>query len=210
MRRNSTLHVCLNVLMAAWVLYGAATPGEAGQKSAGSPDPMAEVIVYVAPGPVPGAVSCPARVTAGWIYARAGIRLLWRDGKAPVGVTTGQVTVQVRYAKTAPAEISAEALAYAKPFSDGTSVVTILYDRVCQVAGRESHERSLLAHVLAHELGHVLQRSTGHARTGVMKAHWTGEDFDAMERMRLTFTDDDVDLLKAGLNWCYRNMQHRR
>lgn len=107
----------------------------------------------------------------------------------------------VRYNKAVSADNSAEALAFVKPFSDGPGVVTILYDRVRHVAGRQSREKSVLAYVLAHELGHVLQRSTQHARTGVMKAYWTGEDFDAMDRKLLTFTDDDVDLLKQGLIW---------
>ena len=51
----------------------------------------------------------------------------------------------------------------------------------------------------AHEVGHILQRSDQHAGTGVMKAHWTEHDFEVMEKKRLRFTPDDIDLIVLGL-----------
>lgn len=85
MRRNSTLHVCLKALVAALVLCSGTTPGDARQRQAGNPGQMEDVIVYVAAGPVSSAVDFAARATAGWIYAKAGVRLVWRDGNAPAG-----------------------------------------------------------------------------------------------------------------------------
>jgi hypothetical protein len=76
--------------------------------------------------------------------------------------------------------------------------ITILYKRIpigMSIRGRER----VLAHVLAHEIGHVLQCTNWHARSGVMKAHWTNLDYDAMERKPLEFTSIDVDLIRQGL-----------
>jgi len=36
---------------------------------------------------------------------------------------------------------------------------------------------SLLGHVMAHEIGHLLQGTTQHSESGIMKARWTGQDF---------------------------------
>ena len=55
------------------------------------------------------------------------------------------------------------------------------------------------AHVLVHEITHLLQGIDRHSDTGVMKAHWTGRDFVDMRSSPLPFTGYDVDLIYAGL-----------
>lgn len=81
-----------------------------------------------------------------------------------------------------------DALAFALPFTDGTTAFTVMYNRIQFVAGRSGREQAILAHVLAHEIGHVLQRTDRHVGTGVMKAYWNGHDHDAMEKKPLEFT----------------------
>ena len=45
----------------------------------------------------------------------------------------------------------------------------------------------------------MLQGTDRHVRSGVMKAHWNGQDYDAMEKKPLEFTPDDIDLIVSGL-----------
>jgi hypothetical protein len=57
----------------------------------------------------------------------------------------------------------------------------------------------LLAHVLVHEITHILQGVTRHSAEGVMKAQWTQEDLSSMLRKSLEFTSLDVDLIHDGM-----------
>jgi hypothetical protein len=56
-----------------------------------------------------------------------------------------------------------------------------------------------LAHVLAHEITHILQGVSRHSESGVMKATWDQRDFEKMAWKPLTFTERDVMLIHFGL-----------
>ncbi|MBS1857749.1 MAG: hypothetical protein JST11_20435 [Acidobacteria bacterium] len=161
----------------------------------------ADIIVYVTGDGAPsGPVDYGARGTATSILARAGVNVLWRDGEPKGGSGPGSaVVIRVRFSGKIPEQASREAAAYALPFGGEGTAITVMYERIFAVAGRASRARAILAHVLAHEIGHVLQRTNQHAAKGVMKAHWTGRDYDAMERKPLTFTLEDVELIRLGL-----------
>jgi len=57
----------------------------------------------------------------------------------------------------------------------------------------------ILAHVMTHEITHVLQGIERHSATGVMKARWDAKDFLNMTFSPLPFTVDDIDLLHTAL-----------
>jgi hypothetical protein len=57
----------------------------------------------------------------------------------------------------------------------------------------------LLAHVLAHEITHVLERTDRHSADGVMKAHWNLLDFTKMVWRPLPFAVEDVELIHRGI-----------
>jgi hypothetical protein len=57
----------------------------------------------------------------------------------------------------------------------------------------------LLAHILAHEITHVLQGINRHSVSGVMKAHWSNGDCLDMAGKPLAFTEEDVYLIHRGL-----------
>jgi hypothetical protein len=56
-----------------------------------------------------------------------------------------------------------------------------------------------LAHVLAHEITHMLQGTDRHSDSGIMKARWNSEDYFEMLRTPLSFTEADVQLIRRGL-----------
>jgi len=161
----------------------------------------ADVTVYVkGNNNAPSSVDQGARATVTWMFARVGVRLAWRDGEPATGAASASpVTVQVRFTGELP-DASRDALAYALPFGEQGVAINVMYDRIRWVARRSSREAPILAHVLAHEIGHVLQGANAHAPAGVMKAHWNGQDYDAMEKKPLEFTSLDLDLIKDGLN----------
>jgi hypothetical protein len=54
------------------------------------------------------------------------------------------------------------------------SMATIFHDQVLSVARRSGiASRELLGRAIAHEVGHLLLRTMGHSRTGLMRAVWT-------------------------------------
>jgi len=58
---------------------------------------------------------------------------------------------------------------------------------------------TLLAHVMTHEITHLLQEVAWHSATGVMKAHWNLRDYSEMAWRPLPFTQEDIDLIRCGL-----------
>ena len=57
----------------------------------------------------------------------------------------------------------------------------------------------VLAHVLAHEITHILEDIPRHSESGVMKAWWTIADCDEMRRRPLAFASEDIELIHLGL-----------
>jgi hypothetical protein len=136
-----------------------------------------------------------ARVRAVWMLAQTGVSVRWKDGECPAGDTT----IQIRIAARTPETVHPGALAYAEPFAGKMKRITVLYDRVRFVSERRrGFEGRLLAHVLVHEIGHVLMRTDAHSDTGVMKARWSAEDYDRMARIPLGFTAMERELLSVG------------
>ena len=88
------------------------------------------------------------------------------------------------------------ALAYALPYEGAH--VQLFYDRITE-AGDSALLSRLLAHVLVHEITHILQRSSRHSTHGIMKARWDREDYVQMKLMPLPFADEDIDLIRKGL-----------
>jgi hypothetical protein len=150
---------------------------------------------------VPSSEVRAARATVSRMFARVGFRLAWLDGKpSSAEALASPVVIYVRFVRQPMDDVSSGALAYALPFGEGAKTITILWGRIRQIAGTRPRERHILAHVLAHEIGHVLRGTNGHAQTGVMKAYWNEQDLDAMEKGPLEFTSTDVELIREGLN----------
>jgi Zn-dependent protease with chaperone function len=79
-------------------------------------------------------------------------------------------------------------LAYSTPLSSSGIRATVFQPAVTSVARAHGVEPAVvLAHVLAHEIGHLLQRSTQHSAHGLMAASWEGSGFDRMARLPLQF-----------------------
>jgi hypothetical protein len=130
-----------------------------------------------------------AQVFAGQMFADAGIDLKWKTGRPQSNAIIVEITAGT------PAAEYPEALAYAQPF-EGVHI-RVFYDRIETMAGPELAPR-LLAHVLVHEITHILEGLDRHSQ-GVMKAHWTADDVAGMARKPLSFDSSDVALIHLGV-----------
>jgi len=129
------------------------------------------------------------------IFGAAGIRLEWK-----VGDPRQNETAAIRIQLDAHAEpgLHADTAGYAQPFARGTAI-HVFCDRVLHT-GPQRLGPILLGHVMAHELGHVLEGVDRHSPTGVMKAHWTRDDYDDMLQHPLVFAAEDVRLIRNYWN----------
>ncbi len=141
-----------------------------------------------------------ARGVVDEIYSEIGVRVVWSSMRsAPAGCTKQPLRrrIVVELQSAASAGHSAAAMAFSNPYAANGPCVTLLMDRM-QPAIKLNPVRTgiLLGHILAHEMGHVLQGIGRHSQTGLMKAQWSVQDTSLMYfHKRLQFTVSDVELI---------------
>ena len=171
----------------------------AGLISQARPGPnnnLPAVIVYVQHdihAPAPQMVYC-AESLATAMFHKAGVEVSWRMGSPNGPDKKGAIGIEIT-SSPPPQGIHKDALAFT---GDGIHI-TIVWDRVERTA-QSASSVALLAHVLVHEITHVLQRTKHHSDQGVMKAHWTSDDVWLMARKPLRFDPWDMELIRQGLS----------
>ena len=199
--RKTTL-ILTGVVATTWLTAAAGQTGTPGDPSA--------VAVYLHCNTVTttGAVE-RAKLLARSMFSGAGVNLIWRGPGAGREQAREQareqepdpLRVSVVLTSSDPGDESSEVLAEAYPFAGSSRDITVRYDRVHNAAGvSRDLEPLLLAHVLVHEIAHVLQSVNRHSETGIMKARWTSDDYCEMRWKPLTFTPEDVELLHLGMH----------
>ena len=141
-----------------------------------------------------------AQAIAGKMFADIRVRIDWRqESKCPAG-QDGIIHISLK--TSVPANHYPGALAIALPY-EGVHI-QVFIDRVRKMVDpiRKMTDPTsvapLLAHVLAHEITHILQRINRHSECGVMKARWGQKDYGEMAWKPLNFTDVDVRLIHLG------------
>lgn len=156
-----------------------------------------EVTVYVQGwSVVPAPTQNRARVLANEIFAGVGVKLDWRVGQPSRSRWPIEKPIVVEIITDTPTKLKPGALAFARPY-EGVHI-TLFYDRV-RAATEPELTPNVLAHVLVHEITHVLQGTCRHSDAGVMKSRWTHTDYMEMGQKPLSFTEEDVQLIRIGL-----------
>jgi hypothetical protein len=132
-----------------------------------------------------------AMMLASEIFLNIGVRLHWRLGE-PSRREAGSIQIEV--VTGTPETFMPGALAYALPY-EGVHI-RIFWDRISSY----SNPGDVLAHVMAHEITHILQGEARHSAKGIMKAKWSPEDLNAMAIRPLSFSDEDVSLIYRGMD----------
>ena len=169
----------------------AATPARAADAPVGL---HVSVAICDAQNMPPGIVAS-AQEIAGDVYRAIGVALEWSD--AGCAADERSLTVNMIARSASALDVSDVTLGFAEP---GTSVATILYDRVLSYARHYHVKREvLLGYVMAHELGHLLLPRNSHSTEGVMRPVINLEQAAAK---RLRFTKEQgrmiVDRIEAA------------
>ena len=137
------------------------------------------------------------------IFSGIGIQLTWADESQRArlseaglhSLATQEIAVEI--IPHAPAGFSSIALAMALPRAVSGVRIAVFYDRVEPLLrGHHASQATILGYVLAHEIGHVLQGVARHSDVGVMRARWLDNDFKQMSLGALTFTNEDIQLIR--------------
>jgi hypothetical protein len=137
-----------------------------------------------------------ARALANEMFASVDVKIDWRIGQPSRSRLRSEKPIVVEMTNDTPGELKPGALAFARPY-EGVHI-TLFYDRV-RAATEPELTPNVLAHVLVHEITHILQGTCQHSDSGVMKARWTYTDYMEMGQKPLSFTEEDVQLIRAGL-----------
>lgn len=127
------------------------------------------------------------------ILSRAGLSLDWCKRERTCPDWSGRLRLHLL--PHAPASLNLAAMAEAFVFEGHTIRIywNRLNDRRSALAPAQ-----LLAHVIVHEVMHLLQGCNRHSDSGIMKASWTEEDYSRMRRGQLTFATEDLELIKLA------------
>ena len=135
-----------------------------------------------------------AQIIAKRMFADIGVKInFFEKGKCPANE---QAMIHIHLDTGVPAERFPGALAYAMPY-EGVHI-EVFVDRIRKMIGPK-RIHVLLAHVLVHEIAHILQGVHRHSERGIMKAKWEQEDFQKMCWKPLSFTEKDIKLIHLGL-----------
>jgi hypothetical protein len=136
-----------------------------------------------------------AKTLTNQMFAKIRVRLQWHE--PPVCPASAANPVFVTLQTRTPESDFHGALGVALPLEG--SHAWVFYDRVQRASPDDTHLAALLAHVMAHEIAHVLQGVNRHSESGILKAHWSGTDCARMASFPLMFTREDAILIRHGL-----------
>jgi hypothetical protein len=163
---------------------------------------------------VPAPVLRDALEECSSILAAAGVRARWQTGdpdaeeahtldftsnaNRPAGTVDERRYVAVRFARGIPDEAWPGVLGFALPGARYGAHANVFLDRVLVQAGTERQRpATMLAHVLAHEIGHVLLDSNEHTLAGLMRSVWGRDEYLFMSGHRLRFLSKQADALRS-------------
>jgi len=155
-------------------------------------EPTVDICLEMGPDPI---VVGQARAIAAEMFRRAGIATNWYNYHSSCPVRHRK-PILIRMSSQGVQKDEGGPVAYAQPF-DGMHI-RILYHRVQRTVDAGLVPR-LLAHVLVHEIAHVVEGTDHHSDSGIMKAHWNEEDYRQMRLAPLRFTEEDLLLIRQGL-----------
>ena len=135
-----------------------------------------------------------AEMLADRIFSSIRVSVHWYE--PPVCLATKEIPIFMVIWTGTPKTYLRGALGVALPL-EGTHA-WVFYDRVWGSVP-DSRVPALLAHVIVHEIAHLLQGTIRHSESGILKAHWSDTEIGHMAFLPLPFTPIDAILIHHGI-----------
>ena len=146
------------------------------------------------------------------IFRAAGVDMEWiecgvdnqntataQECQKPAGPLALNLRITLRYHQ-ANRGVEDTFFGVAQPYQDGGVQAALFYQHIDSFAKAGTASRSLLlAHAIAHEIGHLLLWSKSHSSTGIMQASWRQADLKAIEQGQLAFSPSEAESMRANL-----------
>lgn len=133
---------------------------------------------------------------ASHIFAGAGVRIRWQLGEPKRREQHAAIIIDL--SSSTPETLAPGALAFAQVY-EGIHI-NVFCDRIKNTAnGSDRLGTFLLAHIMAHEIVHILEGIDRHSATGLMKPSWTQMEIEGMSVHPLSLAPEDVRLIHNGL-----------
>jgi hypothetical protein len=144
------------------------------------------------------------------IFYRAGIAVHWLNCNLPapaeeISRTCREVVFPEHlHLRIVPKSIGlkAEAMGISFQADDGSGCYAdLFYEPMEELQTSDGADlASLLGHVAAHEIGHLLLGTNSHAAAGIMQAHWTSQELtDGAAVNRMVFLKEESQRMKQRL-----------
>ncbi len=155
-----------------------------------------------------------AKRAAGQVFSASGIELSWFDvplahaelaNSAGSPFNPGGAVVDVSIlprsmtalAKLPETTVGSTAMAHE---GDCASFASVYYNRIeREVRKTDASTAQILGYAIAHELGHMLLRTSHHASSGIMIARWGPVDLQRVAQGLLGFTPRQADYMRAEI-----------
>ena len=214
-------HMAFDLVLAA-SLAGAHTEGLAGEPKAHS-----TLVLYVdIYAEVPEETLMKAETQAAKIFSKMGVKTVWCNRSRSVEKKTANpvssqpvpsvdheirlIIIPRSMAQHLGRSTEALGVAFAGKGNRLGRVAYVFYHEVEDLAKKLEQARSstsagkiqILAHAIAHEVGHLLLASpsgSSHSSTGIMRAGWTPEDLRRAARGELQFTRAEAEQIQSAL-----------
>jgi len=183
----------MKIVVTAVLAVAAGVSANARQSATNTPP---KVRVYVDNNAVQPSVLHLAEAMADAMFATAGVRIEWH-GHSPEGAPRRGGALSIGLASNTPDRLLPGALGFARVY-EGVHI-EVFCDRLDRIAPGSKMAVPLLAHVLVHEITHMLQGIDRHSESGVMKEQWSASDYSEMMSTQLPFTPIDLQLIRLGL-----------
>jgi hypothetical protein len=160
---------------------------------------------------VPTELLAAAEAEVHRIFQQAGMETLWRNcseraenaqraGCHVVGSTYLVLTILPR-ATSGQVRGRVDVLGTATLDEKGVGFYGyVFYDRIQRMAEERRLAPTLLGHVLAHEIGHLLLRSNSHSISGIMSGRWAGEELRRISEGVMFFTTLESKVMRDRLS----------
>ena len=203
----------------ASLILAASLLGFAG-RAAAEPRPSVNVVLHVCDDPdIHWNLVSRAKDEMGRIFRDAGIDIAWTDQDSmstgpddpPPASSVPQLTLVILCRDlTEELTVDETALGGAVGTRDYRGhVAYVFYDRVERYARTslnvsrdpetdDLYSVILLAHTMAHEVGHLLL-PYGHSATGLMRAEWDAKDMRLAVEQRLNFTPEQAEVIRGRI-----------
>ncbi len=158
---------------------------------------------------VPGDVLTQGEQQASQVFWEAGIEVKWLNCKVPAAseeesricreaVSLGHFHLGI-VRKSLGSKREAMGISFVANDGSG-SYADLFYEPMKELHKSDgTNLASLLGHVAAHEVGHLLLGANSHSKAGIMRPRWTAGELGNTGVRRLVFTDKESSMMKERL-----------